>query len=88
MGAPVFLTRAELPRLFATLEADAEVLKRTLTGQVHWQTLTEDLDRLIRDAKRHWAHESKGMEALLDCLNKVADTQGRIMDRLENGPPP
>ena len=80
----------ELVRLraeIAELRADNKTLQRTLTGQVHWQALTEDLDRLIRDAKRHWDHESEGIENLLECLNKVAETQNRIMDRLEAASP-
>jgi predicted nucleic acid-binding Zn-ribbon protein len=57
----------------AELKSRNDVLTSMVTGEVHWQALTEDLDQLIRDAHKHWHDEHESLTKVLVCLDKVID---------------
>lgn len=55
----------------AELQSRNEVLTSMVTGEVHWRSLGEAQDQLIRDAHAHWDEERKSFKRIIEITDRM-----------------
>ena len=60
--------RIEDKATIASHASDLAALQRVVTGEVHWQVISDTLDHHHLAAERHWARDEDLLEQILDKL--------------------
>jgi hypothetical protein len=64
--------RVEDKATIAQLTSDIDAVRRSITGEVHWQAISEVLDHHDAAAREHWEREEHILTQVRDALARAA----------------
>lgn len=62
--------RTEHAAVMARQASDIDALRRVVTGEVHWQAISEVLDDHHSSAQMHWLKDEDLLEKILDAVRR------------------
>jgi hypothetical protein len=71
-NAEMRISRVEDRALIDTQKAELAALAKIVTGEVHWQSISETLDHHHVEAKQHWTRAEGNTSQMLDALHDIS----------------